>query len=92
VKATSIFATNMTVTIAASNTTDSKMICTFHSSRNKMMFVYQPMFSLNSVTLNNGAFMTHTTPDRFDLFHELTISKFDRLILLCKSFDYSSQV
>jgi hypothetical protein len=25
--------------------------------------------------------MTHTTPDRFDSFHELTISKFDRLIL-----------
>jgi len=26
------------------------------------------------------------------LFHELTISKFDTLILLCKSFDYSWSV
>ncbi|MDQ6863932.1 MAG: hypothetical protein M3044_08910 [Thermoproteota archaeon] len=82
----------MTVTIVAGNTTDSKMICSFHSSRNKMMFVYQLMFRLYSIALNNGAFMTHTTPDRFDLFHELTITKFDRLILLCKSFDYSSPV
>jgi hypothetical protein len=36
--------------------------------------VYQLMFRLYSITLNISAFMTHTTPDRFDLFHEWTIA------------------